>query len=136
MASSRSDWSGAYHPEVGLLCPSPRRRRALRLAAACVAGTVIIGTTMGLAGTHRPDRDALAATTIVTEELEPSQAPATAGELAPLRLRGRDFCESVSARDPAASFLHPNCSAPKPRHGGRVAKRPATIILGRPEVPR
>ena len=136
MAFSRSDWSGAYHPEIGLLCPSPRRRRALRLATACLAATVIIGTTMGLAGTHRPDRDALAATTIVTEELEPSQAPATAAELAPSPLRGHDLCESVSARDPAASFLHPNCSALKPRHGGRVAKRPATFILGRTEVPR
>ena len=136
MASSRSDWSGAYHPEVGLLCPSPRRRRALRLATACVAATVIVGTTMGLAGTHRPDRDALAATTIVTGELEPSQAPATAAaELAPLQ-RGHDFCESVSAQDPVASFLHPNCSAPKARHGGRVAKRTATFLLGRTEVPR
>ena len=136
MASSRSDWSGAYHPEVGLLCPSPRRRRALRLATACLAATVIIGTTMGLAGTHRPDRDALAATTIVTGELEPSQAPATAAELAPLPLRGHDLCESVSARDPAASCLQPKCSAPKPRHGGRVAKRTATFILGHTEVPR
>jgi len=51
-------------------------------------------------------------------------------------LRGRDFCESVSAQDPVASFLHPNCSAPQARHGGRVAKRPATFILGRTEVPR
>jgi len=136
MASSRSDWSGAYHPEVGLLCPSPRRRRALRVATACVAAMVIIGTTMGLAGTHRPDRDALAATTIVTEELEPALAPATAAEVAPLRLRGHDFCESVSAQDPVAAFLHPNCSAPKPRHGGRVAKRTATFILGGTEVPR
>ena len=136
MAPSRSDWPAAYHPEFGLLCPSARRRRALRLVMACMAVTVAIGTTMGLAGVHRPHRDALAAMPIATEEPSFAKASAPADDLAPPALRGEDFCRSVAARDPVASFLNPTCSASKPRHGRRGAGRTPTFILSRMDVSR
>jgi hypothetical protein len=127
VAPSRSDWPAAYHPEFGLLCPAGPRRRALPLVMACMTVTLVIGTTMGLAGVHRSDRDALAATTIATDESAFAKAPAPADDFAPLALHGQDFCKSVAAQDPVASFLNPGCSAPKPRHGRRAAaaRRPS-----------
>lgn len=130
MAPSRSDWPGAYHPEFGLLVPSPRRRGTLRLIAAGVVATVAVGTTMGLAGTHRPDRDAPAAPTIATEELDYPKTSAPAVDFAPFATGGQNFCNSVSAQDPVAAFLHPDCNAPKLRHGRHGANK-ARPNLGR-----
>jgi hypothetical protein len=135
MAPSRSDWPAAYHPEFGMICPSVRRRRALRLVTA-MAATLAIGTTIGLAGVHRPDRDAVAAAAIATDEPNFAKASTPAGDFAPAAQSGQDFCRSVAARDPVASFLNPGCSAPKPRHGKRGAGRSATFVLSRTDVPR
>jgi len=94
---------------------------------ACMAATLVIGTTMGLAGVHRTDRDAHAATAVATDEPAFVKAPAPVGDFAPLAVHGQDFCKSVAAQDPVASFLNPGCSAPKPRHGKRAAaaRRPS-----------
>jgi hypothetical protein len=127
MAPSRSDWPAAYHPEFGMLCPLARRNRALRLIMA-MAATLAIGTTMGLAGMHRPDRDALAGAAIATDEPNFAKASAPAGDFAPAAPSGQDFCRSVAAQDPVASFLNPGCSASKPRHGKRGAGHSATFF--------
>jgi hypothetical protein len=125
--SQRSD----YHPEFGLLCPSPGRRRRVRLMLVCVVAATAVGATVGLAGTHRPDRDEIAATTIATEEFDTRSAVAPATEVAaPAPLRGQDFCKSAGAQDPVAAFLNPGCSAPKTHHGARAGNKVATYIFG------
>jgi len=60
MSTSLSDWPSVpdFHPEFGLLCPSPRRRRSLRLAMASVIVGMAIGATMELAVAHWRDSDA------------------------------------------------------------------------------
>ena len=58
MSGSRSDWPRDFHPEFGLLCPSPRRRRGIRLALVSAVATMAIGATMGLAVAHWPDGEA------------------------------------------------------------------------------
>jgi hypothetical protein len=127
---SRSHRS-AYHPEFGLLCPAPGLRRRLRLMLACVVAATAVGATVGLAGTHRPVRDEIAATTIATEDFD-ARAPAPSIETAaPAPLHGQDFCKSAGAQDPVAAFLNPGCSAPKTHHAARAANKVATYIFGR-----
>jgi hypothetical protein len=43
-----TDWPSApdFHPEFGFLCPSPRRRRSVRLAVASVITGMAIGATI------------------------------------------------------------------------------------------
>src|ERR1700732_808467 len=49
-----TDWPSApdFHPEFGFLCPSPRRRRSVRLAVASVITGMAIGATIELAVAH------------------------------------------------------------------------------------
>lgn len=125
----------AFHPEFGLLCPSPRRARRLRLLLVCVVAATAVGATVGLARTHAPDRDEVAATTIATEEFDVRSPAAPAAE-APTPLRGQDFCKSVGAQDPVAAFLNPGCSVPKPHHAARAGRKVATYIFGNSDALR
>ncbi len=135
MFPSRQNRS-AFHPEFGLLCPSPRRARRLRLMLAVVAATAV-GATVGLARTHTPDRDEVAAATIAPEQFDVRGAPAPSAEVATgAPLRGQDFCKSVGAQDPVAAFLNPGCSAPKPHHAARAGRKVATYIFGNSDALR
>src|SRR5215472_3307072 len=131
MPGFRSDWpkSPAFHPEFGLMCPSPRALRGLRLAAITVA--VAISATMGLAAAHW---GAAESSEVVAPLAE--QAPLAAdlrgplAEVAPPGLaRGHD-CKAAAGSDLDASFLNPTCGASKPRaRHAHVASRVSTFIL-------
>jgi len=133
MPSSRSDWPAApgFHPEFGLFCPSPRRRRVLRLVALSAVTAVAIGATIGLAGAHRPDLEGLAAT---AQPIAPPAVVVSATGLEARRLRGS--CKPDGALDLAALFFNSACGWSKlhARHGGRAANRVATVIIGRTDV--
>jgi hypothetical protein len=132
MFSSRSDrpFVPGYHPEFGLLCPSPRGRRVMRLAMLCVATTMAIGATMGLAVARWPDRDGLAVTSEPMNE--PAQAPAAGIDATP----ARESCKSDTPRGLAAYFLNAACGSNKlhARHGARTASRVATVSSGRTDA--
>jgi hypothetical protein len=132
MFSSRSDRPSVpgYHPEFGLLCPSPRRRRVMRLGVLSIATTIAIGATMGLAVARWPDRDGLAATAEPMNER--SQVPAAAIEA----VRAHESCKTDPTGDLAAFFLKTACGSSKPhaRHAGRAANRVATVIIGRTDI--
>jgi uncharacterized low-complexity protein len=134
MSNSRSGWPLApdFHPEFGLLCPSRRRRRALRLGTIAVLATLAIGATMGLAVAHRTDAKGLAAASLTVEEQPPARSfdiSANSGELT----RTQASCQAGTSEDLAALFLNPSCGARKPhaKHGARETNRVATVILGR-----
>jgi hypothetical protein len=134
MSNSRSGWPLApdFHPEFGLLCPSPRRRRALRLATVAVLAVLGVGATMGLAIAHRTDGEELAAALLTVQEQLPARpfdSSANAGEVT----RAPASCQAGTSEDMAALFLNPSCGARKPhaRHGARETNRIATVIVGR-----
>jgi hypothetical protein len=126
MSRSRSHWPAMpdFHPEFGLLCPSPRRRHCIRLVILSLATTMAIGATMGLAIAHRTDGQGPAATVQRTDERPP------AGDAA---ARVPESCKADVATDLAWFFLGPACAPNKPhaRHGARATNRVATVILGR-----
>jgi hypothetical protein len=128
MSGSRSDWPGDFHPEFGLLCPSPRRRRGLRFALLSMVATMAVGATMGLAVAHWPDGEALAAAVQPNDE-QPLVAPVDASPVG----RAQESCKAGANQDLAAYFFGSTCSSSKPhaRHGARAANRVATVILGR-----
>ena len=133
MSNSRSGWPLApdFHPEFGLLCPSPRRRRALRLATVAVLAALGVGATMGLAVAHRTDGEGLAAALLTVQEQLPARpfdSSANPGEVT----RAQASCQGAR-EDMAALFLNPSCGAHKPhaRHGARESNRIATVIVGR-----
>ena len=83
-----------YHPEFGLLCPSPRRRRGMRLAALCAVTAMAIGATMGLAVARWPaSGDGLAAAS------EPANHP-----------RWRGSPQAAASRPPGTSRASPRRS--------------------------
>jgi hypothetical protein len=134
LSNSRSGWplGPDFHPEFGLLCPSPRRRRALRLATVAVLAVLGIGATMGLAVAHRTDGEGLAAALLTVQEQLPARPfdiSANPGDVT----RAQASCQAGASEDLAASFLNPSCGARKPhaRHGAREANRVATVIIGR-----
>jgi hypothetical protein len=124
-----------YHPEFGLLCPSPRRRRGMRLAALCAVTAMAIGSTMGLAVAHWPaSGDGLAATSEPANSSPLAQVSARGG----VKLPGHKSCkpEKVdSFPDLLALFLAPDCgSSDHVRHGAREANRVANVIIGRTDA--
>jgi hypothetical protein len=128
MSGSRSDWPVDFHPEFGLLCPSPRRRRGLRLALASMVAIMAVGATMGLAVAHWPDGEALAAAVQPNDE-QPLVAPIDASPVG----RAQESCKAGASQDLAVFFFGSTCSSGRPhaRHGARAANRVATVILGR-----
>jgi hypothetical protein len=135
MSSSRSDWPAApdFHPEFGFLCPSARRRRGLWLAAAIVAITLAIGTTMGFAVAHRTDGIGVASTAQPTDEPPLADAAVPAVDAT----REHESCQGDLAQDLAAFFLNSVCGSNKAhaKHGARIANRVATVIIGRADAP-
>jgi len=146
MSRSHSDWPAVpdFHPEFGLLCPSPRRRRSLRLVVLSVVTTMAIGATMGLAVAHWPDGEGLAST------VQPMEGPAgklgipasatqrseiAAGVDALPAANAHESCKA-GAGDLATFFLNPTCGSSKlhARHGGRAGNRVATVVIGRTDA--
>jgi hypothetical protein len=132
MPRSRSDWPAisGFHPEFGLLCPSPRRRRCIRLVMLSVATTLAIGATMGLAIAHRTDGEGPASMVQPMDERPPAGVSTTADGV-------RESCKADVATDLASFFLGSACAPNKPhaRHGARATNRVATVILGRVDAP-
>jgi hypothetical protein len=146
------DWpvTPAFHPEFGLLCPSPRWRRRLRLALTVLLAGIGIAGTIELAFAHWRDRDAAAqimsAGPVDDERFVeaaaipqlsgipvasvPSSAPSVALEARTLPQQGS--CKDA-AKDLAASFLNSACRPGKAHihHAGRTPSRVATVIVGR-----
>jgi len=124
-----------FHPEFGFLCPSPRRRRGMRLAVLCIVSTMAIGATMGLAVARWPANGDGQASTAEPANGQPlarvsaSGVDATSG-------RGCRADKADMFKDMAALFLDPVCGSNKPhaRHGARAANRVATVIIGRTEA--
>lgn len=157
VSAVRSDWPVApdFHPEFGFLCPSPSRLRRLRVAMTLTLAGIGIGATIELAVAHWGDSGAAAQTLIagpIEEEplgkaaavprpsgiriasMQPSESAALT-ETWPLPQHGS--CKDAVSRDPAASFLNPDCWSGKvhARHAGRTAYRVATFIVGRTDLP-
>jgi hypothetical protein len=149
MSPSRSNWPSTpdFHPEFGLLCPSPRRRRSMRLAMASVVAGIAIGATMELAIAHWRDRDAASpvASSIDQERLaEDTAVPAvgdapvisvqrsasTAEADAVTATRTQGSCKEAGVKDLATTFLNPTCGSSKAhgRHAARTTNRVATIV--------
>jgi hypothetical protein len=155
MSTFRSDWPSApdFHPEFGLLCPSPRRRRSIRLAMASVMAGMAIGATIELAVAHwrggelaqspaanSIDEEPLAEGAAVKAVLDvpvvsarPSALTADTDALTVTRPQG--LCKDTGAGDLAAGFLNPACGSARPhaRHSPRTTYRIATVIVGRAE---
>lgn len=153
MSTLGSDWPPApdFHPEFGFLCPSPRRRRGMRLALTFVMAGMAIGATMELALAHWRDKGVVPSPAVrsVDEEAldlrsalpaaldrpigsaRPSASAAEADGLMTTRPQG--FCKEMGARDLAAAFLNPSCRLGNlhARHGARTTYRVATVIVGR-----
>jgi hypothetical protein len=155
MSALRSDWPSTpdFHPEFGLLCPSPARRRSVRLATIALLAGIAIGATAGLAVAHWHDSgNAPSPTAGAIDELRsaegsvaqavldvpfasapPLVAAAKADELTVSRLQGD--CKGAGGKGLAAAFLNPACDSggPHARHAARTTYRVATVIGGRTE---
>src|SRR6202043_1661083 len=130
----------------GFLCPSPRRRRAIRVAVLSIATTVAIGATMGLAVAHwsdgggqasqqmdrQPPAGGLAHPANSTKH-SLSAAGVDASPVTPVPVTLRQEPCNAGAIDPAAFFFNPACGSRRfhARHGARATTRVATFILGR-----
>jgi len=124
-----------FHPEFGLLCPSPRRRRGMRLAALCIVTAMAIGATMRLAIARWPDSgDGLPATAEPMNGSPLAQVSAARVEAAPAH--GSCRPDKVDTfKDLLALFLAPDCASGKhARHGARAANRVANVIIGRTDA--
>jgi hypothetical protein len=125
-----------FHPEFGLLCPSPRRRRGIRITVLCIATTVAIGATMGLAVARWPaSGDGALPTAEPINARQLARVSAAGVDAAP----GRGSCQPDKAdtiRDLLGLFLEPVCGSNKPhvRHGARAANRVATVVIGRTDA--
>ena len=121
-----------FHPELGLLCLSPRSSRAMRLATVAVLAALATAATMGLAVAHRTDGEGLAASSRPMDEQLPARPfDIAANSSQPARAQAN--CQAGTSGDMAALFLNPSCGARKPhaRHGAQATNRVATVILGR-----
>jgi hypothetical protein len=120
-----------FHPEFGLLCPSPRRRRGARLAMLCIATAMAIGATMGLAVARWPATGDGQASTAEPGNGQPQAQMSGAG----VDATPGHGCKADKAdpfKDLMALFLEPVCGSNKRhvRHGARAANRVATVIIG------
>jgi hypothetical protein len=141
MSTLRSDWPATpkFHPEFGLLCPSPQARRRMRLALVGAMTGVVIGAATALAVAHR--NDAGAGVSIPVADSIDAQPPASRTAVA-LERAGNTVetavasppggCRDVAAKDAAASFIGPTCRSGTPhvRHTARTGNRVATVIVG------
>jgi hypothetical protein len=120
-----------FHPKLGLLCLSPRRRPSLRLATVAVLAALATGATMGLAVAHRTDGERLTVSSQPMDEQPPAR-PLDNAANSPQPAHAQ-ACQAGTSGDMAALFFNPSCGARKPhaRHGGRPTNRVATVILGR-----
>jgi hypothetical protein len=125
-----------FHPEFGLLCPSPRRRRALRLATIVILAALAIGATMGLAVADRTDPEALAAKSLTVEEQLPAR-PFDISTNSPQPARAQASCRAGTSDDLEALFFNPSCGARKShaKHGAQAARRVAATVAGRADAP-
>jgi hypothetical protein len=124
-----------FHPEFGLLCPSPRRRRGMRLAALCALTAMAIGATMGLAVARWPASG---------EGLAAGSEPMNSSPLARVSGSGAGTSTAHKACKPEkvdsfpdllALFLAPDCGpSNRVRHGAREANRVANVIIGRTDA--
>ena len=124
-----------YHPEFGLLCPSRRRRRGMRLAALCALTAMAIGATMGLAVARWPASG---------EGLSAASEPMNSSPLARVSGSGAGTSTAHKACKPEkvdsfpdllALFLAPDCGpSNRVRHGVREANRVANVIIGRTDA--
>jgi hypothetical protein len=139
VSSSRFGWPAGpdFHPEFGLLCPSPRRRRAMRLATVAVLAVLAVGATMGLAVAHRTDAEGLAATSLTVEEQLPAR-PFDVSANSPRFMRTQASCQAGTREDLEALFFSPSCGARKShaKHGARATSRVGTAVAGRGDAPR
>jgi hypothetical protein len=157
MSTLRSDWPATpnFHPEFGLLCPSPQARRRMRLALVGAMTGMVIGAAMELAVAHRNDADAGVSNPVADSNDAQPPAPRTAGEVTgvpkasarALERAGNSVeavvasppggCRDVAANDAAASFIGPTCRSGKPhvRHTARTGNRVATVIVGSVAAP-
>jgi hypothetical protein len=153
MPGSRSDWPATpdFHPEFGRLCPSPRRRRGIRLGMVSAVAILVIGATMGLAVAHWPDsakgdsakmdlagqpKEPLPGASAISISSVQRSAPAATSGTSPVA-RAQESCEPGLISALAAVFLDPSCGSSKlhARHGARATNRVATVIIGRVETP-
>jgi hypothetical protein len=153
MPHSDSPYAPDFHPEFGLLCPSRRRRRSIRLAMVSVIAGMAIGATIELAVAHWRDGD-FAQSPVATAVDEESLAEGTAIQAVPdipvalarpstsaagaydlTATRSQAFCKDTGAKDLAAEFLNPACESVKlhARHSAQTTSRVATVIIGRAE---
>jgi hypothetical protein len=134
MSGSRSDRPAVpdFHPEFGLLCPSPRRRRGIRIALLSFVALVAIGATIGLAGAHWTDGKRPASPAQPTDGLPSAGVSVAGADTTP----AHESCRAEGVRDLAAFFVNSACGSNKPhaRHGGRATNRVASVILGRTAV--
>jgi len=154
MSTLRSDWPSTpdFHPEFGLLCPSPRRRRGMRLAAVSIVAGMAVGVTMGLAVAHWRDHEVAPSPEAGSIEQEPlTEGPAihvvldlpvassqpSKSDVDELTVRRPQGCKLTGANGLATVFLNPACDAAKShaKHTSRTVPRVATVIVGRTESP-
>jgi hypothetical protein len=120
-----------FHPEFGFLCPSPRRRRGMRLAVLCIVSTMAIGATMGLAVARWPaNADGQASTAEPANGQPLAQASAAGVDATPGHGCKADKVDAFM--DLLALFLEPVCGSKKRhgRHRAHTANRVATVIIG------
>jgi hypothetical protein len=145
----RPEWPTTpdFHLEFGLLCPSPRLRRSMRLAVICVMAGMAIGATAKLGVAQW--RDNFSGVTGPTAGPSGDQSPANEvapglSEFAafPSRLasdtyKSKGAPAQSSCKDLSTSFLNPTCRSERPhaRHAARAAYRVATVIIGRATAP-
>jgi hypothetical protein len=157
MSTSRSEWPSApdFHPEFGLLCPSARKRRGIRLVTASLIAGMAIGATIELAVAHWRDSDVAQSRAANSIDEEPSTQgtaiqpvldipvasappPASTADTGELTvIRSQVLCKDIGATGLAAEFLNPTCGSVKPhaRHSARTTNRVATVIIGHAGAP-
>jgi hypothetical protein len=151
MSTLRPDWPATpnFHPEFGLLCPSPQARRRMRLALVGAMPGMVIGAAIELAVVHRNDADAgcqfqwpirstqpPAPRTAVPEVTGVPKVSARALERAGNTVEAAvasppGGCRDAAAKDAAASLIGPTCRSGKPHlpHTARTGNRVATVIV-------
>jgi hypothetical protein len=137
------------HPEFGLLCPSPARRRRLRFATRCALAGLAIAGMVELAAAHwfAPAPSAGVGSMGEVSLAQSQSAPTAAGiasNAAPMSIaapatdefsRDRPTSCQSDLKDPASAFLNPACSRQaRVRHPGRHHEV-ATWIIGRTDAP-
>jgi hypothetical protein len=149
MFRARPDWLSTpdFHPEFGVLCPSPRRRRSMRLATICVMAGLVTGATakLGIAQWSDSVVGLMAPTAEPLGDRSPVEEAALGlpefAAFPPRAASDNDLSKGApaqsSCKNLSTSFLDPTCRSEKPhaRHAARATYRVATVIIGRPPAP-